>query len=441
MDSGTEHGRNERKQFGSTALIVAALMFGAFVIGTHVGARDGSPASASFSFLGLGNGISSDMPEELDFDAFWRAWNTLEKKYVPASTTAPVISDEERMWGAIRGLADSFDDPYTVFLPPEEASMFEEDISGNFEGVGMEVGIRDGITTVIAPLKDTPAYHAGIQSGDKILRIDEQATDGMSLNRAIMLIRGEKGTEVSLLIARDGEDEFLEIGVVRDVIAVPTIETEVRLGENGEVAGGGSGLREDGVFVIRLFNFSAVSPHLFRNSLREFINSGSDKLVLDLRGNPGGFLEAAVDMASWFLPLGKVIVREDFGNADINGTEPRVHRSKGYDVFDDDLKMVVLIDQGSASASEILAGALSEHGVATLVGAQTFGKGSVQELVDITDDTSLKVTIARWLTPKGASISDGGVSPDVPVEFTLEDFEAGRDPQLEKAIEVAVDSL
>ena len=194
------------------------------------------------------------------------------------------------------------------------------------------------------------------------------------------------------------------------------------------------------MFVIRLFNFSAVSPHLFRNSLREFINSGSDKLVLDLRGNPGGFLEAAVDMASWFLPLGKVIVREDFGNADINGAEPRVHRSKGYDVFDDDLKMAVLINQGSASASEILAGALSEHGVATLVGAQTFGKGSVQELVDITGETSLKVTIARWLTPKGASISDGGVAPDVAVEFTLEDLEAGRDPQLEKAIEIVVGS-
>ena len=186
------------------------------------------------------------------------------------------------------------------------------------------------------------------------------------------------------------------------------------------------------MFVISLHNFSAISANLFRDALREFIESGTDKMILDLRGNPGGFLEAAIDMASWYLPAGKMVVTEDFGD---NG-KPRVHRSKGYNIFTDKLKMAILINQGSASASEILAGALQQHGKATLVGTRSFGKGSVQELVKITPDTSLKVTVARWLTPNGSSISDGGLSADVEVEFTTEDFEAGEDPQLDKAVEL-----
>jgi len=162
------------------------------------------------------------------------------------------------------------------------------------------------------------------------------------------------------------------------------------------------------------------------------ILSGNDKLILDLRGNPGGYLEAAIDMASWFLPSSKVIVREDFGPS----KEEKVYRSKGYDIFDENLKFVILVDRGSASASEILAGALSEYGKATLVGDKTFGKGSVQELVNITSNTSLKITIARWLTPNGLSISQDGIEPKFLVKYSNEDREAGRDPQLEKAIEI-----
>ena len=186
------------------------------------------------------------------------------------------------------------------------------------------------------------------------------------------------------------------------------------------------------VFIIRLYNFSANSPSLFRESLREFAVSGKDKLILDLRGNPGGYLEAAVDMASWFLPAGKVIVREDFGKK----AEPVVYRSKGYDVFNESLKMVILVNAGTASASEILAGALSEHGKAKLVGEKTFGKGSVQELVKVTSDSSLKITVARWLTPNGVSISKNGLKPDIEVPITKEDLENKRDVQIDKAIQL-----
>ena len=366
----------------------------------------------------------------VDFGPFWKVWNLINEKYV--SSDGP--TDQEKVWGAISGLVGSLDDPYSVFLPPEEAAIFQSDISGEFQGVGMEIGVRDNIPTVIAPLKNTPAERAGILPGDKIIKIDDTVSVDLGIDEAVRLIRGTKGTTVILTILREGEGEPLEIKIVRDIIEIPTIDTETRTPAGGvakEDAANENGNPED-IYVLRLYNFSANSPFLFRESLRQFAVSGKHKLILDLRGNPGGYLEAAVDMASWFLPVGKVIVREDFGEA----AEERVYRSKGYDIFGPDLKMVVLVNGGSASASEILAGALSEHGVATLVGTKTFGKGSVQELIGVTDDTALKVTVARWLTPLGISISEKGIIPDVEVEITKEDIVAEKDPQMQKAIEI-----
>lgn len=281
----------------------------------------------------------------------------------------------------------------------------------------MEVGIKDRVLTVIAPLKDTPAYHAGIKSGDKILKINETVTAGLSVEEAIKLIRGKKGTTVTLTIAREGAREPKEIKIVRDNIAIPTLDTE---------------FRENRIFVIRLYSFSANATKLFRNALKEFIAAKTDKLILDLRGNPGGYLNAAIDMASWFVPGGKVIVTEDYGDK----RPAEVFRSRGYDVFNEKLKMVVLIDGGSASASEILAGALQDHGKAKLVGTQSFGKGSVQEVVDITSDTILKITVAKWLVPNGASISEKGLTPDYEVEIKEKDADAKKDPQLDKAVEI-----
>ncbi|MBX4216086.1 S41 family peptidase [Candidatus Parcubacteria bacterium] len=348
-----------------------------------------------------------------DFSPFWKAWNVLNEKFITFKSTT---TDQEKVWGAIQGLAASFGDPYTVFFPPEEAKSFEASISGEFTGVGMEIGIRDKTLTVIAPLKDTPAARAGIKAGDKILKIDGTPTAEMTVEKAVSLIRGPKGTSVALSLFREGRTEPLDVKVTRDTIAIPTIDTEKR---------------EDGIFVIKLYSFSANSPSLFRTALEEFAASGSDKLILDLRNNPGGYLEAAVDMASWFLPAGKTVVIEESKEKG----EDKVFRSKGYNIFSDKLKMVILVNQGSASASEILAGALSEHGIAKLVGERTFGKGSVQELVEITPDTSLKVTVARWLTPKGISISEGGLKPDVEVAAAKESGTT-RDPQLDKAVQI-----
>lgn len=364
------------------------------------------------------NIINTDSPmASVDFAPFWKAWNVINEKFVPTvGTSTERATDQARVWGAIEGMTHSLGDPYTTFFPPVEAKSFQEQISGNFEGVGMEVDIRDNVLTVVAPLKDTPAYRAGIKAGDKILKIDDKVTTNLSTEQAVNLIKGKKGTTVKFTIFREGSKEPLIISVVRDVINIPTVDTETK----GDV------------FIIHLYNFSATSPNLFREALREFIESGKYKLVIDLRGNPGGYLEAAIDMASWFLPSGKVVVKEDFRNAQ----DAQVYRSRGYNVFNDKLKLVVLIDGGSASASEILAGALKENGAATLVGTQSFGKGSVQELVPITTDTSLKVTIAKWLTPDGHSISNGGLTPDVVIKLDPDQFKQGVDTQMQKAIEI-----
>jgi carboxyl-terminal processing protease len=350
---------------------------------------------------------------EADFSPFWKVWNMINEKYPKANET----TDQNRVYGAISGLMSSLNDPYSVFFNPDDAKAFEEEIAGNFTGIGMEVGIKDKILTVIAPLKDTPAYRANIKPGDKILKIDQIVASDLSIEKAIKLIRGEKGTTVTLTIFREGDKEPMEIKIIRDIINIPTLDTE---------------LRSDGIFVIKLYSFSANSANLFRDAIKKFVESGTDKLLLDLRGNPGGYLDSAVDISSWFLPSGKTVVTEDYGD----DKKPEIFRSKGYNIFNDKLKFVILIDGGSASASEIVAGAMKDNGRAKLVGSQSFGKGSVQEAIKVTPDTLLKITVAKWLTPNGISISEKGLTPDYSVKITQKDLDAKKDPQLNKAVEI-----
>lgn len=392
------------------ALLLAA---GAFFSGVHLGnlqTNEVQMEASIFSFL-----KRAPQPDaEADLSEFWRVWHMMDEKFVSASSTDG-ITDEKKLHGAIQGMVQSFGDPYTVFLPPSDAEKFDEEISGNFGGVGMEVGIRNGLTTVIAPLPNTPAEKAGILAADVVTKIDGVSTENMTINEAVTRIRGEKGTEVSLTIYREGETEFLEIPVVRDTITIPTVKTE----------------QQGDVFIIALYSFNALAEMKVQEALREYVQSGATKLVLDLRGNPGGFLQSAVAIASYFVPAGEVVVRENFGD----GSEEELYRSSGKSLRDAaPEEMVVLVNGGSASASEILAGALKEHDIATLMGETTFGKGSVQELVDLPEGSSLKVTIARWFTPDGTSISEGGLEPDVFVERTAAQVIAQEDPQLDAAV-------
>lgn len=393
---------------------VAALVVG-LVIGLWIGVS--SPQSVPvLSQLAA----DKQMPEGVDFSPVWQTWHTIDEKFVPASvssTTKPATT-EDRVYGMAQGLAASLGDPYTIFFPPVESQAFQEDISGAFEGVGMEIENRNEILTVVSPLKGTPAFRAGIKAGDLILQIDGKETKGMQVQEAVKKIRGPHGTKVKLLIYREGFDKPKEFDITRDVINIPTIDTKVL---------------NDGTYYIQLMSFNAQSAELFRKELRAFYQTGNNRLILDLRGNPGGYLESAVSIASWFLPLGKEVVTEDYG-----GNQPSiVHRSLGYNVFAGrDLKMVILVDKGSASASEILAGALQQHGIAKLVGTNTFGKGSVQELLPVTSDTSLKVTVARWLEPDGTHIPTEGIKPDIMASTTDAEVKAGKDTQLEKAQQI-----
>ncbi len=404
----------------------------------HNARRNGVAAGVIFLVLGLGIGYAigvghgyaafaqtdASEPAGVDFSPVWKAWETINQEYVPVvvASSSPIATsspdaDQTKVYGMIEGLANSLNDPYSYFLPPTENRQFSDDMSGSFGGVGMQIDMKNNILTVISPLKGTPAEKAGIQGGDQVLKIDGTDTAGMTVDAAVQKIRGPVGSTVTLTVLRSGWQAPREIKVRRDVISVPEVETSAR---------------PDGVFVIQVITFTSNSPDLFRAALRKFIESGDSKLVLDLRGNPGGYLEAAVDIASWFLPSGNVIVTEDYaGHAD-----NIVHRSLGYNVFSKNLQMVILVDKGSASAAEILADALHYYGIGKLVGETTYGKGSVQELVPITADSSLKLTVARWLGPDQKPIPTSGIVPDVSVPITDADVKSHTDSQLAKAVQL-----
>ncbi len=390
---------NLRKQIFISLVIIFVSFGGGFLFGKNGGFKN----------------IQAN--EKVDMSTFWQVWNTLDEKFVSASSTKK-IADQDRMYGAISGMVESMGDPYTVFMKPEQKAKFNESIEGVFEGVGMEIGVKDNYLTVVAPLKDSPAQKAGIEKGDIILKIDDKDSSNMKVEEAVSYIRGPKNTIVTLSVLKKTTGEPVEIKITRDKIIVPTMETEV-IGD---------------VYVIRLYSFGANATAEFKTAIQQFAKTNKNKLILDMRGNPGGYMDAAVDISSWFLPAGKTIVTEDFGSS----KDVKIFRSKGYELLDlSKLKMIVMIDEGSASASEIVAGALSEQGVAKLVGMKSFGKGSVQELFEVTPETVLKVTIARWLTPNGNSISFNGLKPDTEVKFDVDLFKKyQKDSQLLKAIEL-----
>src|SRR3989344_1339513 len=318
------------------AALIAALSFGA---GAIVGGSNQSQNFVAHLPL-IGDGLDASPAETADMAAFWKAWNALSTNFVETHASSSLPSDEEKVWGAISGVAASYGDPYTLFFPPEEAKKFEESISGNFSGIGIEIDTKGGVLTVVAPLKGTPAETAGVLAGDAIVAIDGESTDGIAVEKAVSKIRGTKGTTVALTLVR-AEKKF-EVRIVRDTIQVPEIE---------------DGLDSaSGVYHIALYEFAGTSVGLFNNAFERFKKSGSKLLILDLRGNPGGYLESAVDIGSHFLPKGATVVTEDYQGKQQN----EVHQSYGYNDLPRGTKVVVLIDRGSASASEILAGALKD---------------------------------------------------------------------------------
>ncbi len=390
-------------------IVIAVLLVGiilSFAGGFYVGQLHGYVPPIK----GVEN-LDAGQLEGVDFSLFWDAWRVIQEEYAGPGP----LDFQAMVHGAIKGMVNSLGDPYTTFMTAEDAKIFLEDISGSFSGVGMEIGIRDEKLRIIAPLEGTPAARAGLRPGDHIVQINKDTfTQDLTTDEAIALIRGPEGTKVTLSILREGWDETRDFEIERAVITIPSLAWEMK----------------EGVAYVKIFQFSEKLPDDFGNLERDVLRS-TDKIILDLRNNPGGFLYVAVDIAGWFLQRGDVVVIEDFGQNE----DQREHTARGNARLYDH-KVVVLINEGTASASEILAGALRDNRGVLLIGEQSFGKGSVQELKELKDESSLKVTIAKWLTPKGNLILDKGLEPDIKVEVTDEDFEAGRDPQLDKAIEV-----
>jgi carboxyl-terminal processing protease len=351
-------------------------------------------------------------PEEVDFSLFWEAWRALGEKYADKDK----INGQEMIYGAISGMVESLKDPYTVFFKPDDTKRFIEDVKGSFEGVGMEIGIKNGQLQVIAPLEGTPAQKAGLRAGDIIVKVDDKATIDITIDEAINLIRGPKGTEVTLSIYREDWGETKNIKITRAVIDIPSLKLEIR---------------DDAIAYLKLYHFSQKASYDFTEAAIEILNSGAQRIILDLRDNPGGYLDVAQEIAGWFLEKGELVTIEDFGE----GKEKRDYIAEGnakLAVY----PVVILINEGSASGSEILAGALRDNKGAEIIGQTSYGKGSVQELVKLKGGSSLKITVAKWLTPKGESITDKGLEPDIKVEMTEEDYKEERDPQLDKAVEI-----
>lgn len=348
--------------------------------------------------------------EAVDFGIFWEVWDNIMEMYVDSEH----VSEKKLFYGALRGMVEAVEDPYTVFMDPQISKEFDDDLAGTFEGIGAEIGIKNDVVTVIAPLPDMPAQKAGLKAGDAILFIDDTSTAGMSVDEAVSRIRGTKGTEVKLSIGRVGEGELIDILITRDKIVVKSINTAVL---------------EDNILHIKISNFNNDTEQLFNQAVTQVIEDQAPGIIVDLRNNPGGYLDTAIEMASEWIEQG-IVVTEKY--SEDNKTE---HLARGRARLTD-VPTVVLVNQGSASASEIVSGALQDYKRAVVIGERTFGKGSVQTLNKYGDGSSLKLTVAKWLTPNNRSINDEGIEPDIRVVYTLEDFNSNIDPQLNAALEL-----
>lgn len=394
-------------------LLTLFLIFLAYRIGVKQGEYSFTGNSSSlFSFpLFYQNNPSQ---EDVDLSLFWKSWDLLKSRYVNTKD----LQDTAMVEGAIRGMMATTEDPYTTFLNSEENANLESDISGSFEGIGAEIGIRDKVLTVIAPLSGSPAEKSGLRSGDSILKINDEETLQMSLIEAVKKMRGSKGTEVTFTIFRDGEEGTRQITVVRDHIDVKSVTVSYK---------------ESGIAYIELIRFGEDTTKDFQAISKEILTRGSKGIVLDMRNNPGGLLQTAIDLGGSFLERGSVVVQEEYGNE-----KKVIEKTTGKGELKN-IPVVVLINEGSASASEILAGALKDNRKdVTLVGEKTFGKGSVQELIPLSGGTAAKITVAKWYTPSGKGIDKEGINPDVEVVLTDEDFNQDKDPQLEKSLEILI---
>ncbi|MDD5551677.1 MAG: S41 family peptidase [Candidatus Pacebacteria bacterium] len=349
-----------------------------------------------------------ELIEGARYGTIFEAWSQIRNKFYGYSEE----KEQEMIYGAIDGIVGSLGDSYSDFLNPKENSQLGEELTGSYEGIGAEITIKDNQLTVVAPLKGTPAEAAGIMANDKILQIDGKNTSDMTLVQAVMKIRGKAGTIVNLKIKRS--KKTFNVKIKRSKVKIPVLNFKML---DGNIA------------YLQIFNFYENTYTEFEKAVEEVLKSGTDSMILDLRGNPGGFLDSAINIGEFFVPRNKIILKQDFGQGKIENI-----KSEGPASFAR-FKMIILIDEGSASASEILAGAIKENNQKTiLIGEKTFGKGTVQELINLSDSSALKITTAHWLLPSGKFIEGKGIEPDIKIKITEKDVSEKKDPQLNRAI-------
>jgi carboxyl-terminal processing protease len=353
-----------------------------------------------------------DPEKNADLSIVWTAWRTLLQHYI-----APEKIDAQKLvLGAAEGLVRAVGDPYTVFMSPTDSKDFRQSLNGSLEGIGAELTERDKLIVVAAPLKGSPAEKAGILPEDIILEVNGEATDGWSLNQVVSKVRGPRGTSVTLTLYRKGATAPIKVTIKREAITIPSVDSRLIDVEGGQVG------------YVELSQFGDHSTEEVRNALQEFRSKKIKGLILDLRYNGGGYLEGAIDLSSMFLREGKVV------SVERRNTPTEVHEVSGNPVYPD-VPMVVLMNEGSASASEITAGALQDNKRATVIGVKSFGKGTVQEVIELPGGSALRVTVAKWLTPNGKDLSKEGIHPDYVVERTIEQLQKQQDPQLDAALE------
>ncbi|MCR4278464.1 MAG: S41 family peptidase [bacterium] len=404
-------------------LVILIVGIFAFLGGTRhpfLLSTDEGVAVKTYAVAGIGSGAPSDISQTVEFDQFWRLWRLLKDQFYKQP-----LDDSALLWGAMKGMAEATGDPYTVFFEPVIADEFQKSLEGKFEGIGAEIGIKDGQLEIVSPLPGMPAEKAGLLARDAILKINDEETTGMSVEQAVTRIRGDRGTSVVLHIGRlksvkneSGEKsvtpETFDVTVVRDTIVVASVRSESL---------------DEGIQKITITNFNSDTAKEFSKAVDDALAKGDVKgIVLDMRNNPGGFLDRAISIAGEWVGGDTVVIEQHKGvpTDEFHGTgSGRLAK----------IPTAILVNGGSASASEIVAGALQDYGLGTVIGEQTYGKGSVQDYSELANGSAVKITVAEWLTPKGRFLNEVGITPDIIVERTEQDYHDNKDPQLEKALE------
>ncbi len=401
-----ESPKNKKKDLKSWIFLFLGVLFGIIITFLYL-IQQGA----------ISCGSSPNSPDDIDMSTFWQTWEHVEEYYIGAED----LNHEEMVYGAISGMVESLGDPHTAFFNPDTSSIFREDLSGEIEGVGMEIGLRDGAITVIAPLEDTPAQRAGLLPGDQIVTIDGASTSEMGTEEAVRLIRGPKDSNVVLGISRKDIFEDKIFNLTRAVIQIPSVTWEIL---------------NDDIAYLKIHHFHEGLARSFQNIAGEILKSSAKGIILDLRNNPGGYLDVAIDIAGWFLPKDNLVAVEESSSG--RQKEFKAHGNSKMMHY----PIVILMNQGSASGSEILAGALRDNRNVRIIGENSFGKGSVQQVFNLEDNSLIKITIARWLTPNGHSIEGTGLEPDVTIEMDWTKYLVDQeDLQLEKSIEILKDII